>query len=397
MDAVKKLNESLMDYQIRLYRNKKALGLSNREIGDLLNKEYGTDWDESKFRKEADAWISGIDYAIRNSLDDEVIEMYDAKIDELYKQQVKTRDALREKRSGLRSEGRLELLNDTMAEIGRSMQTEYPFDLDVEVKKVKENKVAVLTLSDLHYGQSYDNFTGKYNVEILIHRIAQVINATIEECKLRDVRDLKIINLGDCINGIIHVSTRIESEEDAISQIMHVSELLSHMIERLAPHFNSIEYHDTLDNHSRISPNKKLSMESENLGRLISFYLKPRLSGLKNVKVNDDRLDETVSKINILGETALAVHGHLDKPGTVITKLSSFLKIFPIAVFMGHYHHSMSDDVQGMEMLVNGSFSGTDTFAKEMRLTSIPLQRLHFYTKVNNKVVRESERRIILS
>lgn len=383
-----------MDYQIRLYRNKKTLGVSNKEIGELMNKETGFNYDESKFRKEADGWLAGIDYSIRNSLEEEVIEMYDAKIDELYKQQVKTRDKLREYRAGLRSEGRLENLFDTMAEVGRNMQSVYPFELDVEYSKVATAKVGVLTISDWHYGQQYKNFLGEYNVETLIRRMSQVINETIDECRMRRVTELKVLNLGDMINGLIHLGTRVESEEDAITQIMHVSELIADMLDRLAKHFNKVEYYDTLDNHSRISADKKQSIESENLGRLISFYLKPRLAGVKNIVINDERLDETISMVNILGEKCFAVHGHLDRPNTVINNLITMTKIIPKAVFMGHFHHHLEEDKNGIDLIVNGSMSGIDTFAKEHRLTSKSLQKLHIYEKINNKVKRTAIRLI---
>lgn len=34
------------------------MGLSNIQIADLLNSEYGTNYDESKFRKEYQAYIN---------------------------------------------------------------------------------------------------------------------------------------------------------------------------------------------------------------------------------------------------------------------------------------------------------------------------------------------------
>lgn len=51
-------NETLAQYHFRLYKNKEEMGLSNIQIADLLNSEYGTNYDESKFRKEYQAYIN---------------------------------------------------------------------------------------------------------------------------------------------------------------------------------------------------------------------------------------------------------------------------------------------------------------------------------------------------
>ena len=375
--------------------------LTKEEAGDICSEELSLQFDESAYRKRYEAfdkmWQEVKEEYLIDS-DEELMERLskiEDKEDELYKTKVKTADKLREWRASLRHNARFENIIDVAESIGKSMQESHPFEFSVKEYKPSENKVAILTISDLHYGMEYENFISKFNVQILKERIQQVIDETIYMCELNGYTDLKILNLGDCINGLIHLGTRVESEEDAISQIMEVSELIASMINQLAPYFNTIEYDDTLDNHSRITPDKKVALHVENLSRIISFYLKPRLANLNNVKITSERIDDTITLIDILGEPAFAVHGHMDRLNNAVSKLTMFMKIFPIAVFMGHYHHSIIEDKDGIEMIVNGAFSGVDTHAKEFRLSSQAKQHLHFYEKRRGRVLRVGQHNII--
>lgn len=402
MEFKLKNNETNNHFIWRVYKFGYKTGqLTREEAGDICQKELGLDFDESAFRKKFeyfDNMWQDVKHEYLVEADEEMLERLskiEEKEDELYKTKVKTADKLREWRASLRHNARFENLIEIVEIVGSEMQESYPFNLTKKDIEQSQEKVAILTLSDLHYGMEYENFMGEYNVGILQERIQQVIDETVYMCEVNGYSDLKILNLGDCINGLIHVGTRVESEEDAISQIMHVSELIANMISQLAPYFNTIEYDDTLDNHSRITPDKKLSIHTENLSRIISFYLKPRLSGLENVKIVGERLDDTITLVDILGEPAFAVHGHMDRPSNAVSKLTMFMKIFPIAVFMGHYHHSIVEDKDGIEMIVNGAFSGVDTHAKEFRLCSQAKQHLHFYEKRNGKVLRVGQHNII--
>ena len=77
-------DENFKEYKSRLYRNQKTYGLTNKEIGDLLNVDTGNNWDESAYRKPTHAYIEGWDDAIKAGIsDDEVLIELDEKRDEL--------------------------------------------------------------------------------------------------------------------------------------------------------------------------------------------------------------------------------------------------------------------------------------------------------------------------
>ena len=77
-----------------------------------------------------------------------------------------------------------------------------------------------------------------------------------------------------------------------------------------------------------------------------------------------------------MGNTIFAVHGHKDKPAGAVQNLSLLLKQFPDMVLMGHFHSTAEREIQGAEVIVNGSLCGTDDYAMSLRRTSHSTQKL---------------------
>ena len=91
------------------------------------------------------------------------------------------------------------------------------------------------------------------------------------------MQTLYINLLGDLIAGNIHTSVRVEQEEDVISQIVHVSEILSNFISEISKYVNDVKVICVQGNHGRVTPNIKESLNQENYERLIYEYIRLRL------------------------------------------------------------------------------------------------------------------------
>lgn len=402
MEFKLELDEKKNHFIWRVYKSGYKTGQLNREqAGEVCQRELGLDFDESAFRKKFEAFDNmweDVKHEYLIHTDEEVLDRLvklEEKEDEIYKATVKLRDKGREYRTKLRNSARFENLLDVALETAKIMSNSYPFKNDKPYVETSGEGVAVLLLSDWHYGIEIDHFLNKHNNEICKEKVNQIFEETVDFCKKNNVKDLKVVNLGDLINGLLHLGTRVENEEDVITQLMEVTELVALLLNKLSKHFSSIEYTDTLDNHSRVSANKQLSIESENFGRLISWYLEPRLKDVKNIKINKVRFDETISKIDILGEPCFAVHGHNDTFATVVGKLTLMTRQIPNTIFMGHTHSHHEKDNMGIDVVVNGTLSGTDTYAKEKRLTSKPMQKVMIFKKNNNGSVNISDTRRI--
>lgn len=387
-------NENFKEYKIRLYRNQAMYGLTNDAVGDLLNADTGNDWSESAYRKHAHPYIEGWDDAIKAGISDDVaLSELDKKMDELYKQQVKTRDKHRELRSSLRDEARIENLQDVFVECANIISKERPLALNTYPTYAGE-RIAIAQFSDWHFDEIVNNFMNTYNHDVFNDRINKLTTDIIRYCKLMDATTLKILNLGDLMSGNLHVSSRVMADEDIVYQTMYVAEAVANMLTEFAKEINLVEFCSVLDNHSRTNKNKKEHIEKESFARFIPWFLEPRLANIRNIKIVKNRINEieefNIGLIDIFHEKAFFVHGHEDKVSSVISDLTLMTKIFPIAVFIGHLHQNMEMEVHSIDLIMNPSLIGTGEYAKSIRKSSKSRQKLTIYENNNGSVERVS-------
>ena len=295
----------------------------------------------------------------------------------LYKQQVKTRDSLNSYRRILREEARLEDFKEIMKECAKSQGDlsliEYTGDGD------KCANEAVLLFSDLHIGVQINNFYNAYNVEIARKRVGALVDKTIKFCKLHNVKRLNILELGDDVMGCIHTTARLEQEIDVIEQIMQASEIISNAVNKLQEAAPEVVYRSCTDNHSRIMPNLAESIEAEQYSKLITFYVKAKLAGTK-VLFPDDNIDQEIGLFELMnGDLVGFAHGHHDSPNQAFQIYSGMTQKFIKYICLGHYHQKKVKSFMGAKVLINGCIDGVDQYAFSKRLFGKPEQTLMIF------------------
>lgn len=354
-----------------------------QEIADGLNKELNTEYTESKFRKQFQAFQRMFDSVKHNLVDsNEHIEELEKKQEELYKQQVKTRDKLREYRGVIRQESRIENLIDVIKQCAEDMDG---FIIPKrEIQLIGENK-AILKVSDWHIGKIVDNYFNTYNMDVATARVNKLIEETIKYCNAFNVGTLYVANLSDLIEGNLRVTSRVEAEENTIEQIMFVSEMLSNMILDFKSYGLDVKYISTLDNHSRSNVNYKEHIEIESFARLIDFYLKAKLGN--KVEFINNTIDENIGYVEIDGKNHFFVHGHLKahNPHVIIQNLAIPLGLRVDYVHMGHWHKSENKEYHFAKVYINGSLCGTDDHSFKNGWFSKPSQRL-LIVENNNEI-----------
>ena len=296
----------------------------------------------------------------------------------LYKQQVKTWDTMNSYRRTLRDEARIDRIKELIQE-AISKIPELP-KVNYQKGETECENEAVMLISDMHIGMQIDNFANKYNNEIAKKRLMAYVDETIKLCKDNHVKRLNVSNLNDCIHGLIHVTARIEEEEDVISQIIIASEYLAEALIKLQEAAPEVVYRSVTDNHSRTNANYKEHIEKESFCRLIDFYLEERLKGT-NVVFANDNLDVDISKFELLnGKLMICVHGHRDNINVALQSFVGATHRYVDYVCMGHYHESKMKSYQGAKVFVNGSICGTDSYATSKRLFGDPEQTLLIFS-----------------
>lgn len=248
-------DESFTDYHIRLFKNKDTYNIDTKTIAELLNKEHGSHYDESKWRKDYKQYERWYAYIMSKNIDKDIQDKYQELFIESEKAKVRKRDQNREFAKKIRNQARFEKIKDDVVEAILNLESKRPLNF-TSPSSVATEKHGLALFSDWHFGMEIDNRINKFNKEIFNERVEHLTSKVIEYGKLNHISTLHIANLGDLIGGLIHVSTRVQANEDAVEQIKYVSETLAEVLAKFASEFQEIRFYNVAGNHGRLSPSK---------------------------------------------------------------------------------------------------------------------------------------------
>lgn len=303
----------------------------------------------------------------------DVIREIELQKDELYKERVRYRDKLREFNKKLTEEARFENLRDVMLE---AIKDSGRLECVKNTLYSPTDTEASLLISDIHHGIKVDNQINYFDTDVSKDRIYQLIDKTIHYCQIHKVKTLNCCILGDCVSGAIHTSIRVEQEEDMITQIIEISDILANAINRLNENIPEVKVFTVFGNHSRaISTNKATDcINRENTERLVYHYIKTKLPNIKVVtSMNDDYL-----AVNIAGKKVILEHGDKGGNNPVIDYIN-ILGYRPDYIYRGHYHSFGVKNDNDCIIVTNGSIVGVDDYALSIRKATIPSQTLIVY------------------
>lgn len=391
--------ETFNEYRLRIYYDK-ALGKLEynwTDISKLFETAFGVKKSESTWRKESKRLLKmNGKKSTENVSKEDPKDSLKSLILEFEKERVKVRDERTQLNAFIRTLAREDTLKEIAHEVVDKMDNKKLLSTPTTITKIHStNKEAIIQISDWHYGMEFENYLNVFNPEICKERVSKFL----EECEIfltqHPVKKIYVTNLGDLIAGRIHSQIRIQSRYNVIEQIMHVSEILAEFLNDLSA-YAPIEYYDCLDNHSRIEPNKKESLDLESLALFISWYLKERLINNTKIHINDNLIDKDIISFKVCdGKYNIgAVHGHKDKQNKVIEGLTLLTKNYFDLILTAHEHHFSCNEKNNTLLISNGSLMGTDTYSFDLRLSSNPSQNI---VLIGEKSVAEDIHRIILN
>lgn len=304
-------------------------------------------------------------------LTDDMMQSLQHKKDEEYKERVRLQDARREYNKELRAEARYENLVEVMRDA-----IEYMPNLEFCSKHVDSDDVkAILLVSDLHYGALIDNPINFYDTSVCKERMDTLLNKTIRYCTIHRVKELYVNLAGDLVCGNIHLGSRVEQEEDIITQTMQVAELLANFLSELSKHVDNIVLVCVQGNHSRVNPDLKANLNQENFERIIFEYIKMRLPEIKMLRNgNEDWIAYDIGDKKIFLE-----HGDKSSVSSAKEKAVNMVGYAPDVILFGHFHHMELNDKNGTDVVVNGSVMGVDSYAIRRRFNTNPYQVMQVY------------------
>lgn len=361
---------------------KSDLALTWEDIAEVSASLFNTTWKEGYFRRNYGD-------AVRLQQEDDEFE---DKLLALKKERVKLSDERIQNNAYIRRLAREDTIKEIALLVAEKMNDKKLLEVP-EIIDTPSKRDAILTISDWHYGIEVENALNKFNPEICKERVAKLTAKTLQHCRAYGITHLNLLNLGDMIAGRIHLQLKVESRFDVITQIMEVSEIIAEMITDLSSEL-VIDYYSCTDNHSRLEPNKKESLELETLARVTDWYLKTRLGNNPNVRFNSNPFGPDIITLTCKGHNIVAVHGDDDSPTTAATALARLTRDTYDMVLISHRHHFGADELNETVVIQNSSLMGTDSHAFKYRLSALPSQNLVIVSEDN---VTEAVHRIVLA
>lgn len=311
--------------------------------------------------------------------DNDLIRLIEQKQQELNKDRVKFRDERNELNRVLREQARresfIELVQRSFAEI-KPDELNYVLDSS----KFNGDNDLLIHLTDIHAGIGIDNYFNVFNDDVLKDRLSVYLNKILE-IKLRHNSENCYVVIGEIISGIIHNTLRIENNENVIEQFMAIATYITNFLQELGKVFKEVNVYVTAGNHSRVTPNKKDSIDGENFDYLLPFYTRAKLQNYKNILIHDNNIEKSIAMFNIRGNTVMSSHGDKDSPSNVVQNFTMMFGVKPDICLLGHRHTNGLSTVYDSKVIESGCVSGTDSYALSIRKKNKPEQTVSVITE----------------
>lgn len=383
MEYKKLSEENENQYILRICSMKEQNNWTWEDIAKILNDSLGHNYGESAYRKRYQSFSKMMtDNEDTLFTEDEYLKKIREEKEELFKAKKQFQDQRREYNKILTMDARSDHLTEELIKVAKSLPTRQLNNFS-DIPVVESGKEAILVLADWHYGEISDNIWNKYNTDICKQRVEKLYEKASQYLRHNRVEKLHIMLLGDEIHGAIHSSCRVMSEEDTCEQLMHVSEIIAQFIDALSSKVNHIDVYSTYGNHARTIQNKDDSIHSDNMERIIPWWIRQRLQNNNRVNIIESDYYEFIA-FNVCGYNIAGCHGDLDKvknfgvvANTIFSKL--YGKTIDYA-FLADKHHIEEFEQLGIESILVRSLCGADEYSNNKRLYSAPGQTLVIFT-----------------
>jgi len=283
----------------------------------------------------------------------------------------------------------------------------------------KQEQVAVLELSDVHYGMSVTGgqlgpLFGGYNTDIASARVIHTFRtfARLAHQQSFPVKKAVVYLLGDMIeHSFMRASQAKYTSVHVVKQSIDMANILIGGLRMLASQFEEVEVHFVPGNHGRATQKAGDNLPDETFEHLMFYIVQTALANQPNLTLNS--YDAWYFIDDILGFKFLCLHGEdvrswagipfygisrLVKDYFMLSGLSTKQRLrqlhvndtmtvadflgmlnMPDYVCLGHFHTPMLWHMIGVEVLANGTTSGASFFsAKRLHTYSTPIQNMFF-------------------
>ena len=370
--------ESLTDFHIRIYENLKTYEITSEEATEILNKESGFNYSESKWRKDYAQYVRWKDYISEKELSDKELDNLTIKKLELQKERNKLSAEKNEVNKWIREQARTENIYEKIEEsINKLKPIKVP---EFKIKNTNNKRSAIIDIADSHFGREgkimgFENeVLAEYSVDIFKKRMWSLLDSTVHIIEKENLTNVTVLNLGDGIDGLLHMNQLNFQQLGVVDQVMQYSEFMSEWLNALSE-YATVDYRSVLGNHAETRPlnSKRSEFAQENMERLIEWYIKTRLESNNRVIVHEAK---TLIYFDMLGTKILCAHGQDER--NLESSIKDYMMIYkvPVHIFKtGHLHHLNNkvigmNGLQNIEHIQSPAICGIDDYSVKLKKTS---------------------------
>ena len=269
----------------------------------------------------------------------------------------------------VRQQSRFELFYENVA---RELN-EYDVPEFIGLNYSEQMKSYILSIADIHAGANFITETNEYSFEEVTRRFNKLFNDVVYFVKEKNINNLKVLCLGDDIQGILRLSDLQLNESSVVKATVFVAKTIAHFLNELSAYCYIDYYHCPTSNHSQSRPlgTKASEIASEDVEYVICNYIKDVLVNNNRISVHTNFGYEYI-EIPIFDFKTIAMHGHtINNIDNALKDLTYHKKTFYTTVFLAHYHASKMGTVGEMsdtdcEVIVCPSFVGSCPYSDKL-------------------------------
>ncbi len=310
--------------------------LNSQEKAILCNKEFGTSYDESAFRKRYNVYRDALDRQMDN-LEDETLTRIVEKEWNIKKEQRKLAIAKMSLHKNTTTKAFGELIQESVEQLDFPVYDLEPVliaDSYYRRVKARPGEFYVFTHADLHYDGTFslkDHFKKLYDIVIE-----------------KNVPKVYIFGIGDEIEGLLRVSAAMDARLGAVESMKEYAVHYLNFLQKLSIKMQLVVFQVTSSNHTqtRVLSTGRNELEKEDLLQLLDVILQVGLADNPNaIYVSGEEIYTTIGNFKFYIE-----HGHLIRKATAyIEKKQADLGIRIDYHYSGHIHHYLNETLHARD------------------------------------------------
>lgn len=382
-------NETDEELIYRITGEKEQIG-SWQDVADILNELLGTEYTESKFRKQRQAFdkmLAANQSKFVNPASQ--LQEIESQKRELEKAKVKLQTEKIEYSRWLREDARDELMIEKINEAISSLPE---ISVPKYIQPVHNTYAYALVFGDEHYGIEFKlkglfgDILNAYSPEIFEQRMWDLFNQTVELIKKENIDTLNVFSMGDFCDGCLRVSQLMKLRYGVVDGTIQYANFITNWLNELTKYVR-VKFQMTNGNHTelRMLGQPKGTFTEDNMGKVVAEFIKVRLKDNPNFTYIENPTGYIYAQL--ARYTILGIHGEVKNLENAIKEFSKTYGVPIDYLLAGHLHHSHVEDVGvNSEYISIPSIIGTAPYSLSLNKTSNAAGKLLIFEQTRGKV-----------